>query len=231
MNEQESKRGEGLFFDEHQWATVEAAMTRIIPTDHEPGAKEAGTVGFADRYLSGIGYIYAEPDGSGFEELTGKRADAWQERIDMLRQAYTVGLEELDRRSREAFGEDFRRLSGEQQDAVLGDLEKSGDAEEKAEEKQATAGYGAPPEEAEASEPAMQQTLTEIELDFFTLLVLHTRQGFYSDPIYGGNKERAGWRVIGFPGPESLDDVHKGRYSVLPYFAEGNHIQEEEDGR
>ena len=33
------------FFDPHQRATVEAAMARIIPTDDEPGAREAG----ADR--------------------------------------------------------------------------------------------------------------------------------------------------------------------------------------
>jgi gluconate 2-dehydrogenase gamma chain len=42
------------FFDVHQRATVEAAMARIIPTDHEPGAREAGTINFVDRYLSGI---------------------------------------------------------------------------------------------------------------------------------------------------------------------------------
>lgn len=193
-------------------------MSRIIPTDYQPGAKEAGTAGFADRYLSGIDYVYAKPDGSGFEELSGKRAEAWQRRIDMLRQTYVEGIEELDRRSRESFGEDFRQLSTEQQDHVLADMEASAGVDE--EEDQAIAGYGVPPEEAEPSGPAMQQTLTEVELDFFPLLVLHTRQGFYSDPIYGGNKDRAGWQVLGFPGPESLAEVHSGRYTTLPYFAE-----------
>ena len=33
---------------------------------------------------------------------------------------------------------------------------------------------------------------------------MHTRQGFYADPIYGGNRDRVGWQVIGFPGPASL---------------------------
>ena len=42
------------YFDHHQRATVEAAMARIIPTDDLPGAREAGTVDFVDRYLSGI---------------------------------------------------------------------------------------------------------------------------------------------------------------------------------
>ncbi|MGI8909257.1 MAG: gluconate 2-dehydrogenase subunit 3 family protein [Rubrobacteraceae bacterium] len=214
---------ERLFFDEHQWSTIEAAMSRIIPTDHQPGAKEARTVGFLDRYLYGIDYVYAKPDGSGFEELSGKRAEAWQRRIDILQRTYVEGVEELDRRSRKSFGEDFRQLSAEQQDRVLTDMEASapGEDEEAMEEDQATAAW-APPEQAEPSGPVMQQTLTEVELDFFPLLVLHTRQGFYSDPIYGGNRDRAGWQVLGFPGPESLAEVHSGRYTTLPYFAEGD---------
>ena len=74
-------------------------------------------------------------------------------------------------------------------------------------------------------EPALQQTSTEVELEFFPLLVAHTRQGFYADPIYGGNKDRVGWQVIGFPGPDSLMEVFTGRYSTLAWFAEG-----QEDG-
>ena len=67
----------------------------------------------------------------------------------------------------------------------------------------------------------MQQTSTETELDFFPLLALHTRQGFYADPIYGGNKNRVGWDLIGFDGPTSLAETHAGRYTTRPYFAEG----------
>jgi len=50
-------------------------------------------------------------------------------------------------------------------------------------------------------EPALQQSVIEIGLGFVPLLALHTRQGFYADPIYGGNRGRVGWDVIGFPGP------------------------------
>jgi gluconate 2-dehydrogenase gamma chain len=35
---------------------------------------------------------------------------------------------------------------------------------------------------------------------FFNTLRTHTIEGMFSDPIYGGNKEFAGWRLIGFPG-------------------------------
>ena len=87
------------FFDAHQRATIEAAMTRIIPTDDQPGAREAGTIEFLDRYLSGIDFIYAKPDGSGFEKLEGKRADAWKQRIEILRGRYLEGVKEMDSRT------------------------------------------------------------------------------------------------------------------------------------
>jgi gluconate 2-dehydrogenase gamma chain len=28
----------------------------------------------------------------------------------------------------------------------------------------------------------------------------HTVEGFFSDPIYGGNKNKIAWKMIGFPG-------------------------------
>lgn len=35
---------------------------------------------------------------------------------------------------------------------------------------------------------------------FFEHLLDLTRQGFFSDPAYGGNRGMAGWKLIGFPG-------------------------------
>ena len=205
---------EERFFDPHQRATLEAAMARIIPTDDQPGAREAGTVEFLDRYLSGLDFIYAKPDGSGFEKLEGKRAEAWQRRITILRAKYVEGVKELDRRSQSQFDADFVRLTTEQQDRILAGVERPTlQIEAGLEEAQAVAGFA-------PVEPALQQTSTEIELDFFPLLALHTRQGFYADPIYGGNKNRVGWKLIGFEGPESLAETHAGRFTTLPFFAE-----------
>ena len=223
MNERGKTDGRRLFFDEHQWVTIEAAMSRVIPTDDQPGAKEAGTVEFLDRYLSGIGFVYAKPDGSGFEQLDGKRAEAWQQRIDILREKYVQGVEELDRRSRAQFDADFVRLTAEQQDQILAKMERP-EQQTDVEEAQATAAFA-------PVEPAMQQTSAEIDLDFFPLLALHTRQGFYADPIYGGNKDRVGWKLIGFDGPASLAETHAGRYTTLPYFAEEQHDWGKEDSR
>jgi gluconate 2-dehydrogenase gamma chain len=35
---------------------------------------------------------------------------------------------------------------------------------------------------------------------FFSLLLAMTVEGFFSDPVYGGNREMVAWRMIGFPG-------------------------------
>lgn len=37
-------------------------------------------------------------------------------------------------------------------------------------------------------------------MTFFGELWALTKQGFFGDPIYGGNKDYAGWKMIGFPG-------------------------------
>lgn len=205
---------EAGFFDDFQRLTIEAAMARIIPTDHEPGAGEARTIDFLDRYLSGIDYVYAKPDGSGFAQLEGKRAEAWRQRIEIIRHKYLEGIEELTQRSRAEFGDDFADLAPDQQDAILAMMEGPVREQERArEEEQSVAGFT-------PLEPALQQIAAETDLDFFPLLLLHTRQGFLADPIYGGNRDRAGWNVIGFPGPSSLAEAHAGRYSTLPYFAD-----------
>jgi gluconate 2-dehydrogenase gamma chain len=208
----------GTFFDAHQRATIEAAMARIIPTDDQPGAREAGTIEFLDRYLSGLDFIYAKPDGSGFEKLEGKRAEAWKQRVETIRTTYVAGIKELDSRSQSQFGAEFVRLATEQQDQILAGME----GPEVQTETAKTVAGSAP------AEPALQQTNAEIDLDFFPLLALHTRQGFYADPIYGGNKNRVGWKLIGFEGPESLAETHAGRFTTLPFFAEQQIDWEEE---
>jgi gluconate 2-dehydrogenase gamma chain len=56
---------------------------------------------------------------------------------------------------------------------------------------------------------------------FFGLLMRNTMEGFFADPIYGGNRDKVGWKLIGFPGvPASnyndLIDEHNVPYRVEP---------------
>jgi gluconate 2-dehydrogenase gamma chain len=176
--------------DDHAWRTIEAAMARIVPSDDTPGAREAGAIRFLDLYLGGEA-IYATADGTGFRPLSGRRAEAWRQRVRELRARYADGVAELDRRARDLRGAAFADLDEADQDRVLAALDTSA-----------------------AAEPAMQRPLVEDELGFLDTLILHTRQGVYADPAYGGNLDHVGWRLLGFPGPESLAAARDGRHDT-----------------
>jgi gluconate 2-dehydrogenase gamma chain len=68
-------------------------------------------------------------------------------------------------------GTPFAKMNGEQQDAYLRSLEAGG------------------------------KDLAGVPCDvFFSHLWDATVEGFFSDPVYGGNRDMAAWRMIGFPG-------------------------------
>lgn len=43
-------------------------------------------------------------------------------------------------------------------------------------------------------------TVTDVPAGFFAIVLGHTRQGMFCDPIHGGNREFLGWDMIGYPG-------------------------------
>jgi gluconate 2-dehydrogenase gamma chain len=131
-----------------EWKTVEAITARIIPTDHEPGAVEAGCTNFIDKALA--------------------HEDAAQKPV------YKAGLIGIDAVSRQRFEKPFVELTAEQQDEVLAAVE-AGTAD------------GWP---AKSVPPAK----------FFEAVRAHTIIGFLADPKYGGNRDYAGWKVVGYPG-------------------------------
>jgi gluconate 2-dehydrogenase gamma chain len=56
---------------------------------------------------------------------------------------------------------------------------------------------------------------------FFSILLQNTMEGYFADPIYGGNRNNAVWAMIGFPGAIGMydDDIEKYRnkqYVVAP---------------
>jgi gluconate 2-dehydrogenase gamma chain len=212
---------ERLFFTADQWSTIQAATARIIPTDHDPGAREAGVVRYIDRLLSGLDYVYASADGSGFLDIEGKEADAWRARIDERREAYREGIVALQALSHATFGHSFEALSDAQQDQILEEL--SGQP------KPTRVTPGGPDERAGGGgPPPSNQPVNDEDLSFFDMLVFHTRQGFYSDPAYGGNANRVGWDVIGYPGPETLAQTMDGTYTTRAYLPSATETGDQE---
>jgi gluconate 2-dehydrogenase gamma chain len=37
---------------------------------------------------------------------------------------------------------------------------------------------------------------------FFAVVYEHTLEGTFGDPIYGGNRDALGWKMVGFPGAQ-----------------------------
>ena len=87
---------------------------------------------------------------------------------------YRRGLAQLDAYCRNAHNQPFVKLSATQQDEVIGALEQG--------------------KASEFTYPTAQA--------FFNTVRTHTMEGMFADPIYGGNKDFAGWKLVGFPGAQ-----------------------------
>ena len=109
-----------------------------------------------------------------------------------LQEFYRRGIVALDAYCTATFKEAFVYLKPAQQDEVLRALE-SGKA----------TGFTFPPAQA-----------------FFATVRTHTMEGMFADPIYGGNRDFAGWRLVGFPGAQRLyttaDLKNKGVFTRQP---------------
>lgn len=159
------------FLDPAERRCVDALVARLIPADDlGPGAREAGVTDFIDSQLAGS-YGRAERWYMKGPFAEGLKTQGYQSEHPPAG-LYRAALAALDAHCRDTFGgRAFAELGEDEQDTVIGQMEKG-----------------------------------EIELGdapvatFFELLHANTIEGFFSDPIYGGNRDMAGWKLIGFPG-------------------------------
>lgn len=180
---------EDTFFTEHERATVNAIVARLIPSDDDgPGAFEAGVGSFIDRQLAGFygrgQHWYMQ---GPFEEGLPTQGYQSDHPPAML---YRLAVAELDRILHGRHGRLFIHLDPDEQDEVLSELD--------------------------------EETLTFESVSakaFFDLVLENAIEGFFSDPIYGGNRDMVGWRYVGFPGTryDYRDFVgHNGARIELP---------------
>ena len=52
---------------------------------------------------------------------------------------------------------------------------------------------------------------------FFDLAYQATMEGMFSDPIYGGNKNKAAWKMIGYPGVIAVHATNISTYRNKPF--------------
>jgi gluconate 2-dehydrogenase gamma chain len=56
---------------------------------------------------------------------------------------------------------------------------------------------------------------------FFGMVYQNVMEGMFSDPVYGGNRNKAGWKMIGFPGviavhAQNIEKYRDKRYVATP---------------
>lgn len=185
------------FFTPQEGATVEAFVDRLIPPDPEtPGGKDCGCAVFIDRQLAGP-YGRNEAYYMMGPFQEGTKQQGPQSALTTA-QRYRKALNALDAACREKFGgKTFADLPDAQKDEVIGGLEQGAFKLDGVDGK-----------------------------DFFVQILTDTRNGFLADPIYGGNKDLAAWKMIGFPGTHydyrDWIDRHNERVT-LPVVGIGNH--------
>jgi gluconate 2-dehydrogenase gamma chain len=172
--------GGWVFFTAEEAAAVEALADRVIPPDpqtsgapepHTPGGKDAGCAVFIDRQLAGP---YGRAEGlynRGPFETGSKQQGAQSPQTPA--EFYRSALAALDHycRSSQGGGKPWVQLTAEQQDVILSGLESGAIQLEGVDGKH-----------------------------FFEQLIADVQEGFFADPVYGGNRDMVAWKMIGFPG-------------------------------
>ncbi len=185
-----------LFFTAEEAESVEAIADRIIPPDPQtPGGKDAGCAHFIDNQLAGP---YGSSEGL-YRDGPFEKGTPQQGSQSALTPSglYRQGLADLDHHCKGKYaGKTFATLPDETKDEVLGEMEKGSIAFTGQDSK-----------------------------SFFQHLLKDTREGFLADPIYGGNRDMCGWKMIGFPGARydyrEWVSRHNERYPHPPVSIQG----------
>jgi gluconate 2-dehydrogenase gamma chain len=159
------------FFSGVEWAFLSAACDRLIPRDAiGPGALDAGVPEFIDRHMQ---TPYAAGD---IWYMQGPFVEAGPEfghqgRLP-VRDILRVGIKAIDAHCQSRLGgKTFSEAAQSQQETLLS--------------------------AAESGELALENISAK---EFFSQLLAETRLGYFCDPIHGGNKNMAGWKMVGYPG-------------------------------
>jgi gluconate 2-dehydrogenase gamma chain len=61
---------------------------------------------------------------------------------------------------------------------------------------------------------------------FFGMLYQNVMEGMFSDPLYGGNRDKAGWKLIGFPGVIAVHHANVEKFRGRKYDVKSISIQD-----
>jgi gluconate 2-dehydrogenase gamma chain len=189
-----------LYLLEPEIRFLEAAVEQLIPTDE---------LGAGARDAGVVVYIDRQLAGSwgthgrmyrGGPWLEGTPQQGYQSRFTP-QEVYRIAIREIDQHCKAESGRVFAQLPDAQQQHVLQQLETDGIAL-----------------------PSLSSKF------FFDLLLRNTDEGYFADPLYGGNRDKVGWKLLGFPGVPS-GDYRRLVTSSEPYHAEPVSVLDVQTGK
>ncbi|NIF20351.1 gluconate 2-dehydrogenase subunit 3 family protein [Candidatus Pantoea multigeneris] len=190
------------FFTADEWKFILSLCDRLIPSDENgPGALETHVPVFLDKQLLtsyGLGHDWymKGPFNSQASHLFGYQMPF------NLQVLYRKGIELTNKFTHEKYSKSFAALSNQQRNDVISALEK-GNVDFK------------------------QLGENDLNSSFFLTRVLeNVKEGYLSDPQYGGNKDMAAWKMIGFPGARASFPqwirMHNIKYPLGPVSVKGD---------
>ena len=179
---------------------LDAAVERLIPTDE---------LGPGARDAGVTAYIDGQLLSSWGSHGRNYRSGPWPDGIPEQgfqsrftpQEIYRIGIREINDHCVATQRKPFDQLSAEKQDGILMALEKG-----------------------QIDLPSLPARL------FFELLWRNTEEGFFADPLYGGNRDKVGWKLVGFPGVAAVYTTLVDKHGV-PYNAEPVSIADMLEGR
>jgi hypothetical protein len=216
-------RVRGRFFTAHERATLGALVDRVIPADQDPGASTLGAADYIESLVTALdrrrpfifaggpysnrnpypNYVNGTPGNRRpydhfrhFLPLTRPQQLYWQAQLfgsstvpEMaaldaqfgaplvgLRDVYRQGLALVDAKANQLAGADFVDLPPAMQDTVFDAVDASAPLDHR---RSLTSGNS---------------------LNFIGLLIMHTLEGCFGVPEYGGNRDELGWLMLGLEG-------------------------------
>jgi len=177
------------FLNIDEAAFVEALVDHMVPADDlTPSGTDLGIAIFIDRALGGA---WGKGDRLYMQGPWKQGAPSQGYQLPLTpAQLYRAGIEATNAHCRKTYGKTFDALDETQREAVLIGVSTA----------KITFDSGLP-----------------VRV-FWGTLYQTVMEGMFSDPIYGGNRNKAGWKLIGFPGAIAVhrENVEKYRDRKFP---------------
>ena len=178
------------FFNPEEAAFVEAVVDHMVPADElTPKGTDLGINVYIDRALAGA---WGKGDRLYMQGpwRPGVPNQGYQLPLTPA-ELYRAGIAATNAYCRKTYGKTFDHLDAKQREEVLVGLSTA----------KITFASGLPVR------------------PFWGTVYQTVMEGMFADPIYGGNRNKAGWKMLGFPGAIAVnrENIEKYRDKVFPH--------------